>query len=72
MTSNHDRHLLLRDHALEALGRGFNDYQSCLLSLEAGDDVGAVHHFGRLVAVIRSAAATLADIREASKAGGAA
>ncbi len=60
----HDQGLLLRAAALEALDVGWAEFQSCCLSLEAGDDAGAVHHFSRLVAIIKHAAGTLVDLRE--------
>ncbi len=63
-----DQRILMRDHALETLCRGFNDFQACLLSLEGSDDAGAIHHFSRLVTIVRSAAVTLSEMRALNEA----
>ncbi len=63
----HDKLILLRDEALRALRQGANDYEACALSLENEDDAGAVHHFARLDAIVRSARQTMRDLRELLK-----
>jgi hypothetical protein len=57
-----ERKSRIRDFAYESLEPARNDLDAVLLSLTNDDDVGADHHFRRLIAAVKHAAPGLKEL----------